>query len=62
MSDYSEELLEPLTEYKRTLAEVCYRVAHHEPGAYGGGPISRKAAMTLRMRMESNCASEPNPM
>jgi hypothetical protein len=26
MSDYSEELLEPLTEYKRILTEVCYRV------------------------------------
>ena len=31
MSDYSEELLEPLTEYKRVLAKVCYRVGHGEP-------------------------------
>ncbi len=37
MSDYSEELLEPLTEYKRILTEVCYRVGHREPVLTGVG-------------------------
>jgi len=37
MSDYSEELLEPLTEYNRILAKVCYRVGHREPVPMGVG-------------------------
>jgi hypothetical protein len=37
MSDYSEDLLEPLTEYKRILTEVRYRVGHREPVPTGVG-------------------------
>ena len=37
MSDYSEELLELLTEYKRILTEVSYRVGHREPVPTGVG-------------------------
>jgi hypothetical protein len=37
MSDYSEELLEPLTEYKRILTEIWYRVGHREPVLTGVG-------------------------
>ena len=37
MSDYSEELLEPLPEYKRILAAVRYHVCRREPVPTGVG-------------------------